>query len=83
MLHDPDVYPNPFAFMPERYLRKDGTLDDALIKDVELGFGFGRRCVYRMLGVKSRINIFITIITEFAPEGILEAPLSGWLRSAS
>lgn len=29
--------------MPERFLRKDGTLDQGLVKDVELGFGFGRR----------------------------------------
>lgn len=43
MLHDPEKYPNPFAFMPERYLRKDGSLDEDLARDVEIGFGFGRR----------------------------------------
>lgn len=45
MLHDPEKYANPFAFIPERYLRKDGSLDENLAADVELGFGFGRRFV--------------------------------------
>jgi cytochrome P450 len=46
MLRDPEKYPNPHLFMPERFILKDGTLDHALAKDVELGFGFGRRYVY-------------------------------------
>ncbi|KAF9445149.1 cytochrome P450 [Macrolepiota fuliginosa MF-IS2] len=51
MLHDPEKYPNPFAFIPERYLRKDGSLDEDLARDVEIGFGFGRRiCPGRHLG---------------------------------
>lgn len=43
MLHDPEMYQDPSAFIPERFLHKDGTLDTELAKDVELGFGFGRR----------------------------------------
>ncbi|KXN86820.1 O-methylsterigmatocystin oxidoreductase [Leucoagaricus sp. SymC.cos] len=51
MLHDPEKYQNPFAFIPERFLHKDGTLNEELVKDVELGFGFGRRiCPGRHLG---------------------------------
>lgn len=47
MLHDPEVFPEPERFMPERYLKEDGTLrelerhEDPSI----IGFGFGRRCV--------------------------------------
>lgn len=43
MLRDPEKYSNPHVFMPERFLRKDGTLNHEMAKDVELGFGFGRR----------------------------------------
>ncbi|KAL9710038.1 hypothetical protein Ac2012v2_007100 [Leucoagaricus gongylophorus] len=51
MLHDPEMYQDPSAFIPERFLHKDGTLDTELAKDVELGFGFGRRiCPGRHLG---------------------------------
>ena len=40
MTHDENVYPDPFAFRPERFLKADGTLnDDSRI----LAYGFGRR----------------------------------------
>lgn len=51
MLHDPEKYQDPSMFIPERFLHEDGTLDTELAKDVELGFGFGRRiCPGRHLG---------------------------------
>ncbi|TFY82801.1 hypothetical protein EWM64_g1209 [Hericium alpestre] len=40
MLHDPEKYPDPHAFKPERFLREDGTLNN---DDVQIAFGFGRR----------------------------------------
>jgi hypothetical protein len=41
ILHDPDVYPEPEVFDPERFLNPDGTLrDDPLLTSV---FGFGKR----------------------------------------
>lgn len=45
MLHDPEKYKDPSMFIPERFLHEDGTLDTELAKDVELGFGFGRRWI--------------------------------------
>lgn len=40
MSHNPDKYPDPFDFKPERYLDADGRLnDDSRV----LSFGFGRR----------------------------------------
>ena len=41
ILHDPELYPDPEAFKPERFLNEDGTFcDDPLIP---LAFGAGRR----------------------------------------
>ncbi|KAH9170543.1 cytochrome P450 [Lactarius sanguifluus] len=41
VLHDPELYPDPEAFKPERFLDKDGNFcDDPLIP---LAFGAGRR----------------------------------------
>jgi len=40
MTHDPQVYPDPFAFKPERFLDEEGKLtNDRRI----LAYGFGRR----------------------------------------
>jgi len=39
MLHDPEVYPNPMDFNPERF----NGLDSEMRKVTELTFGFGRR----------------------------------------
>lgn len=42
MTHDERVYPDPFAFKPERFLTADGKLnDDSRV----LAYGFGKRCV--------------------------------------
>lgn len=42
ILHDPELYPDPEAFKPERFLNEDGTKfrDDPTIS---LAFGAGRR----------------------------------------
>ncbi|KAH9058255.1 cytochrome P450 [Lactarius vividus] len=41
ILHDPELYPDPEAFKPDRFLDKDGTFrDDPMIS---LAFGAGRR----------------------------------------
>ena len=40
MTHDENVYPEPFAFKPERFLDENGELND---DDRVLAFGFGRR----------------------------------------
>ena len=41
ILHNPDLYPDPEAFKPERFLNEDGTLRDDPV--ITLAFGVGRR----------------------------------------
>jgi cytochrome P450 len=41
ILHNPELYPDPDAFKPERFLNKDGTFRDD--PTIHLAFGAGRR----------------------------------------
>ena len=41
VLHDPELFPDPEAFKPERFLNEDGTLRDDPV--FLLAFGIGRR----------------------------------------
>ncbi|TFK20134.1 cytochrome P450 98A3 [Coprinopsis marcescibilis] len=42
MMHDPEVFTNPFDFNPDRYL-KDGKIDPSVLDPEAAAFGFGRR----------------------------------------
>ena len=48
ILHDPEQYPEPHEFKPERFL-KDGVLDPTVQDPDSAAFGFGRRYVQKML----------------------------------
>lgn len=50
MLHDPEVYPEPEVFKPERFI-KDGKLNSAVRDPLTLAFGFGRRFVIGCLAL--------------------------------
>jgi cytochrome P450 len=41
ILHDPEMYPEPEEFKPERFLNKDGTVRDD--PALSLAFGVGKR----------------------------------------
>ena len=41
ILHDPELYPDPEAFKPERFLNEDDTFRDD--PTISLAFGAGRR----------------------------------------
>lgn len=42
MLHNEDVYPDPFTFNPDRFI-KDGEINRAVRDPAHAAFGFGRR----------------------------------------
>ncbi|KAI0265250.1 cytochrome P450, partial [Russula aff. rugulosa BPL654] len=41
ILHDPELYPEPEEFKPERFLNKDGTVKED--PAISLAFGIGKR----------------------------------------
>jgi len=43
MLHDEIEYPEPFKFLPERWILKEGQKEP--LDPAKVAFGFGRRCV--------------------------------------
>ena len=47
-MNDPQIYPSPERFWPERYL-KEGTLDPNIRDPTMIAFGFGRRYVQFMM----------------------------------
>lgn len=45
MLHNPDDYPEPERFNPDRFIR-DGKMNPDVRNPLSVAFGFGRRSVY-------------------------------------
>ncbi|KIJ19370.1 hypothetical protein PAXINDRAFT_7853 [Paxillus involutus ATCC 200175] len=74
-------YPNPTAFLPERFLRSDGTLNDDKFGYI---FGFGRRiCPGRHLADASLWCAMASILAAFKlekPEGFEEVK---WVSGAT
>ncbi|KAG9312714.1 cytochrome P450 [Chiua virens] len=61
-----EKYPNPEVFMPERFLREDGTLNDDMIPWT---FGFGRRiCPGRHVADASLWCAMVCMLTVFRIE---------------
>lgn len=58
MLHNPDNYPNPEEFKPERFMKEGAEILDPFTAGV---FGFGRRCLFFFLP-SSQLNI--TLLTR-------------------
>ncbi|KAH9016880.1 cytochrome P450 [Lactarius hengduanensis] len=57
VLHDPELYPDPEAFIPDRFLNEDGTSrDDPMIS---LAFGVGRR----ICPARHFVNVTLFIVT--------------------
>lgn len=42
-MHDPETFPDPMDFRPERYLAAEGDMYHTTIDPVKFAFGYGRR----------------------------------------
>ena len=63
MTHDESRYPNPCAFLPERFLNDDGSLKPS---DGDVIFGFGRRiCVGRHFADTSVWLVIAKVLAAF------------------
>ncbi|KAJ3555828.1 hypothetical protein NM688_g2361 [Phlebia brevispora] len=70
MLHDPETYPDPETFNPDRFI-KDGVLHAGTMDPSVIVFGFGRRiCPGRFMG---RETMFITAASILSVFDILPA----------
>ncbi|KAI9571602.1 cytochrome P450 [Boletus coccyginus] len=64
MTHDESKYPNPYAFLPERFLNDDGSLK--LDDGENVAFGFGRRiCVGRHFADTSAWSVISKVLATF------------------
>ncbi|KAK6988057.1 cytochrome p450 [Favolaschia claudopus] len=69
ILHNEEMYPDPFSFKPERFLLNDSTKSSA--KDPDIAFGYGRRrCPGRHMAASS---VFITVASILATYNIEKA----------
>ncbi|KAF8219321.1 cytochrome P450 [Tricholoma matsutake] len=65
MLHDEKVYPEPFEFKPERFM-KDGELDPTVRDPAHAAFGFGRRiCPARYMAFSAVWIAIASLIAAF------------------
>jgi cytochrome P450 len=69
ILHNPDLYPDPEAFKPERFLNEDGTLRDD--PAITLTFGVGKRICPGRHFVES--TLFIVISSVLSVFNVVEA----------
>ncbi|KAF9447305.1 putative CyP450 monooxygenase [Macrolepiota fuliginosa MF-IS2] len=68
VMHDPEVYPEPEIFKPERFL-KDGKLDRSVRDPLAYAFGFGRRiCPGRYFALDSLYSVATAILACFTVE---------------
>lgn len=67
ILHDPEQYPDPEEFMPERFL-KDGELNAAIRDPGVAAFGAGRRYAFDFAEYRTSCHTHRYTFPELAPE---------------
>ncbi|KAK7447720.1 hypothetical protein VKT23_013976 [Stygiomarasmius scandens] len=64
ILHDPEMYPEPLSFKPERFLKQEGK--DLPLDPASIAFGFGRRiCPGRYFGLNSAWLAIASLIATY------------------
>ncbi|KAH9924337.1 cytochrome P450 [Epithele typhae] len=63
ILHDPDVFPEPEAFKPERFL-KDGKIDPDVMDPMEIAFGLGRRICPGRYFAEASMFIYVASVLQ-------------------
>ncbi|KAJ8090105.1 hypothetical protein PM082_018688 [Marasmius tenuissimus] len=64
VLHDEKMYPDPYTFNPDRWI-KDGKINTE-IRDATVGFGFGRRiCPGRNFALSTMYLTMATMLAAF------------------
>ncbi|KAJ3532041.1 hypothetical protein NMY22_g7905 [Coprinellus aureogranulatus] len=65
ILHDPSIYPEPFKFRPERFI-KDGHINKQVVDPYSAAFGFGRRiCPGRHVSTDSLYALISSTLALF------------------
>uniref|UniRef100_A0A914XRM1 Cytochrome P450 n=1 Tax=Plectus sambesii TaxID=2011161 RepID=A0A914XRM1_9BILA len=72
LLMDPDVFPQPHSFLPERFLAADGSVKRV---DELIPFGMGKRqCLGESLARTELFLIFVTLMQKFSFSIIPDLP---------
>ncbi|KAJ2917334.1 hypothetical protein MD484_g3040, partial [Candolleomyces efflorescens] len=65
ILHDPELYPDPFRFNPDRFI-KDGKINKEVANPYAAAFGFGRRiCPGRHMSLDSLYAMITATLAVF------------------
>ena len=80
VLHDPELYPDPEAFKPERFLNEDGTIHDDPVLMLALGVGRricpGRHFVFATLFVVTASVLSVFNVTRAKDKDGKEIPVT-------
>ncbi|KAH8103459.1 cytochrome P450 [Cristinia sonorae] len=59
MFRNPDDYPEPEQFKPERFIGKDGNINPDVLDPINVAFGFGRRQVSSLILLRYFVPVLV------------------------